>query len=128
MSHYHDPSDMNLLKQMKKAAPREFSAWMKLDEIVGIEDSAIPLKYRELIAVACTHLTLCVYCMEEHVQNAKKAGATREELVETSLLAAALRAGAAGAHGALALKMYDAAPTPQSQTIAAQTEQGISYV
>lgn len=110
MTHYHEPSDMNRLKDMKKAAPREFGAWMKLDEIVGIEDGAIPLKYRELIAVACAHLTQCVYCMEDHVAGAKKAGASKAELVESTLLAAALRAGAAGAHGALALKMYDAAP------------------
>ena len=109
MTHYHDPSDMNLLKHMRRAAPREFDAWMKLDEIVGIEDGAIPRKYRELIAVACAHLTQCVYCMEDHVGAAKKAGASKAEIVEASLLAAALRAGAAGAHGALALKMYDAA-------------------
>ena len=109
MNHYHDPNDMNLLKDMRKAAPREFAAWMQLDEIVGIEDGAIPRKYRELIAVACAHLTQCVYCMEDHVGAAKKAGVTKEELVEASLLAAALRAGAAGAHGALALKLYDGA-------------------
>lgn len=110
MTHYHDSSDMNLLKDMRKAAPREFSAWMQLDEIVGLEDGAIPHKYRQLIAVACAHLTQCVYCMEDHVQAAKKAGVSKEELVEATLLAAALRAGAAGAHGALALKLYDAAP------------------
>lgn len=85
---------------------------MQLDEIVAIEDGAIPRKYRELIAVACAHLTQCVYCMEEHVGSAKAAGASKEELVETSMLAAALRAGAAGAHGALALKMFDAAEAP----------------
>jgi AhpD family alkylhydroperoxidase len=109
MSHYHDPSDMKLLKDMRQVAPREFDAWMKLDGIVGIEDGAIPLKYRELIAVACAHVTQCVYCMEDHVGGAKKAGASRAEIVEAALLAAALRAGAAGAHGAFALKLYDAA-------------------
>lgn len=114
MNHYHDPSDMRRLRDMRTAAPREFAAWMELDGIVGIEDGAIPRKYRELIAVACAHLTQCVYCMEDHVGAAKAAGASREELVEASLLAAALRAGAAGAHGALALKMYDAAGEPSA--------------
>lgn len=108
MSHYHDPSDMKLLKDMRQVAPREFDAWMKLDGIVGLTDGAIPLKYRELIAVACAHITQCVYCMEEHIGSAKKAGASRAEVTEAALLAAALRAGAAGAHGALALKLYDA--------------------
>lgn len=110
MNHYHDPADLKRLKDMRRAAPREFAAWTALDEIVGIEDGAIPPKYRELIAVACAHLTQCVYCLEDHIAAAKAAGVTREELVETSLLAAALRAGAAGAHGTLALKLYEAAP------------------
>jgi len=44
-----------------------------------------------------------------HTRNAKKAGATREEVAEASLLAAALRAGAAVTHGALAVKLFDKA-------------------
>jgi alkylhydroperoxidase/carboxymuconolactone decarboxylase family protein YurZ len=42
-----------------------------------------------------------------HSKAAKKAGASREEVVETSFLAAALRAGGAATHGAMALKFYD---------------------
>lgn len=114
MSHYHDPDDMKLLREMRKEAPREFAAWMSLDETVGIEDGAIPRKYRELIAVACALITQCVYCMDDHVASAKAAGVTKAELAEASLLAAALRAGASGAHGALAMKMYNSAPEPDS--------------
>lgn len=118
MTHYHDPADMKKLRDMRKAAPREFAAWMSLDEIVGIEDGAVPLRMRELIAVACAHMTQCVYCMEDHVAAAKKAGASKAELSETILIAAALRAGAAGAHGGLAMKMYDAAPEAEVQEVA----------
>ncbi|WP_029088309.1 carboxymuconolactone decarboxylase family protein [Brevibacterium album] len=110
MSHYHDSSDMKRLRDLRKAAPREFAAWMGLDAIVGIEDGAVPRKYRELIAVACAHMTQCVYCMEDHVAGAKKAGASKAELSEVILVAAALRAGAAGAHGGLAMRMFDAVP------------------
>lgn len=106
-AHYHDPSDLDLLKDMKKLAPTEFRAWLALDSIVGREDGAIPLKYRELIALAVAHVTQCVYCLEEHAGSAKKAGATREEVVEATFIAAALRSGAAGVHGALTLKMFD---------------------
>jgi alkylhydroperoxidase/carboxymuconolactone decarboxylase family protein YurZ len=42
-------------------------------------------------------------------RGAKRAGATREEVAETALLAAALRAGAAATHGALAIKLFDKA-------------------
>src|SRR5215510_8243446 len=108
-NHYHDENDLKLLRNMKELAPVEFQAWAALDGIVGREDGKIPRKYRELIALAVAHTTQCVYCIEAHVKGANKAGASREEIVETSFLAAALRAGGAAAHGTLALKLYDQA-------------------
>ena len=106
-NHYHDPDDLKRMKDMKQLAPVEFQAWLDLDRIVSREDGKIPRKYRELIALAVAHSTQCVYCIEAHVKGAKKSGATREEIVETSLLAAALMAGGAAAHGTLALKLFD---------------------
>jgi AhpD family alkylhydroperoxidase len=94
---------------MSKLAPEEFKAWANLDRMVAREDGQIPRKYRELIALAVAHTTQCVYCIEVHTKNAKKAGATREEVAEAILLAAALRAGGAAAHGTLALKFFDQA-------------------
>src|SRR5436190_22888992 len=108
-NHYHDENDLKLLKEMSRLAPQEFKAWSNLDGIVGREDGKLPRKYRELIALAVAHTTQCVYCIDAHVKGAKKAGASREEIVETAFLAAALRAGGAAAHGMLALKLYDEA-------------------
>jgi len=105
--HYHDPADLRLLKQMQAAAPEEFKAWLDLDSIVKRTDGAVPSKYRELIAVAVACTTQCPYCIEVHSKSAKAAGATREELAETAFIAAALRAGAAATHGAMALKFFD---------------------
>jgi len=107
--HYHDAGDLRLLKEMRALAPTEFNAWLALDKIVGREDGAIPRKYRELIALAVACTTQCPYCIEAHAKGAKAAGATREEITESSLLAAALRAGGAATHGAMALKFYDQA-------------------
>lgn len=107
--HYHDSDDMKLMKDMRELAPAEFKAWLDLDRIVAREDGKIPRKYRELIALAVAHVTQCVYCIDAHAKGAKKAGASREEVVEAALLAAALRAGGAAAHGTLALKCYDRA-------------------
>lgn len=42
-----------------------------------------------------------------HIKAAADAGATREEIAEAALIAAALRAGGAGAHAALTMKLYD---------------------
>lgn len=107
--HYHDAADLRLLKQMGALAPTEFNAWLALDKIVGRDGGAIPRKYRELIALAVACTTQCPYCIEVHTKNAKGAGASREEITESALLAAALRAGGAATHGAMALKFYDQA-------------------
>lgn len=109
MSHYHDPDDLKLLGEMKKLAPEEFKGFVALDAIVGRDGGAIPKKYRELIALAVACTTQCPYCLDVHTRNAKRAGATREEVTEAAFLAAALRAGAATTHGALALKLFDRA-------------------
>lgn len=105
--HYHDENDMKLMREMRKLAPEDFNAWLGLNGMVGRENGAIPQKYRELIALAVSCTTQCPYCLEAHAKAAKAAGATREEVVEAALVAAALRAGAAATHGAMALKFFD---------------------
>ena len=105
--HYHDPADLRFLKDMGKLAPTEFTAWLNLDKIVGREDGTIPRKYRELIALGVAFTTQCVYCIEVHTKAAKAAGASREEIAECTFIAAALRAGGAATHGAMAMKFYE---------------------
>lgn len=105
--HYHDSEDLKKLAEFKQLAPTEFSTFAEFDKIVGKEDGAIPRKYRELIALAVACTTQCPYCLDVHTRGAKRAGATREEVVEAAMLAAALRAGAAVTHGGLALKLFD---------------------
>jgi AhpD family alkylhydroperoxidase len=105
--HYHGENDLKLLKDMKQLAPEDFAAWLNLNSIVG-RDGAIPVKYRELIAIAVACTTQCPYCIEAHSKAAKAAGASRTEIVEAAFVAAALRAGGAATHGAMALKFFDA--------------------
>jgi AhpD family alkylhydroperoxidase len=105
--HYHDAGDLRFLKEMRTLAPTEFNAWLALENIVSREEGAIPRKYRELIALGVAFTTQCPYCIEAHTKAAKAAGASREEITESSLIAAALRAGGAATHGAMALKFYD---------------------
>jgi AhpD family alkylhydroperoxidase len=107
MSHYHDENDMKHFQEMSALSPEEFKAWLNLDRIVGREGGQIPRKYRELIALAVAFTTQCPYCIEVHTKAAKLAGVRREELSETAFLAAALRAGGAATHGAMALKFFD---------------------
>jgi AhpD family alkylhydroperoxidase len=112
--HYHDPADLKLLKDMRTLAPNDFEAWVGLNRIVARTDGAIPRKYRELIAVAVACAIHCPFCIEAHAKAAKAAGATREEVTEATLLAAAIRAGAATTHGTMALKFFDQQAVPSS--------------
>ena len=105
--HFHEPSDLRFLKDMSRHAPTDFNAWLGLDNIVRREDGAVPRKYRELLALAVAFTTQCPYCIQVHVKGAKDAGASREEITETTFIAAALRAGAAATHGAMAMKFYE---------------------
>lgn len=107
--HYHDSDDLKRLGEFKQLAPTEFSAFVEFDKIVGRDEGTIPRKYRELIAIAVACTTQCPYCLEVHTRGAKRAGATREEVTEAALLAAALQAGAAVTHGALAVRLFDQA-------------------
>ena len=118
--HYHDSDDMKRLAEFKQLAPGKFSAFVEFDKIVGLDNGAIPRKYRELIAIAVACTTQCPYCLDVHTRAAKRAGASREEVAEATLLAAALRAGAAVTHGALTMKLFDQAPAPTGSEGASQ--------
>ncbi len=107
MSCYHDTDDLKIIGQLERLAPAEFKGFAALDAVVGRDDGAIPRKYRELLALAVACTTQCPYCLDVHTRGAKRAGATREEVAEAGFIAAALRAGAAVTHGALALKLFD---------------------
>lgn len=60
-------------------------------------------KTKELIAVACTYMTRCPYCIEGHAKAAVKAGASKEKLAEVIQIAMALSSGAPIAHHNFAL-------------------------
>jgi AhpD family alkylhydroperoxidase len=104
--HNHTFDLAGAMKEMSRSAPKEFKAWLDLDRIVGRDDGTIPRKYRELIALAVACTTQCEFCLEVHAKAAKQAGCTAEEVAEAAFLAAALRAGGAATHGALALAKF----------------------
>ena len=90
------------IKKMNDLAPEVMKAFWAFDK-AAVADGAIPVKYKELIAVAVALTTQCPYCIDIHGTNARKAGATDAELTEAAMVAAALRAGAAVTHATHAL-------------------------
>ena len=109
MGDYHEHADLTQLSELAKLARPEFEGFLGLNTALERKNGAIPTKYRELMAVAIAATTQGPYCLEVHTGQAKRAGATREELAEAVFVAAALRAAAAVTHGTLALKLYDRA-------------------
>jgi AhpD family alkylhydroperoxidase len=99
----YDMKNLSKLKKLGELAPEVFKAFVAFDA-AALKDGAIPVKYKELMAVAVALTTQCPYCIEIHSKKAKKAGATEQELAETTLVDAALRAGGAVTHGTHALE------------------------
>ena len=107
MSEFFDrKEDKKFTRVYKQHTPDILAAFAAFDRAVFAEEGReIPLKYRELMALAVSLTTQCVYCIDAHSQNAVKAGASEQELAETAWVASAIRAGGAYSHGRLAFKL-----------------------
>ncbi|SEW32547.1 carboxymuconolactone decarboxylase family protein [Chitinophaga arvensicola] len=109
MSDYQSPKDRAYTEALLTSARKESAAFMNLKHTAERNDGAIPVKYRELMSVAVALTTQCAYCIESHIENAVKAGATKEEIAETVFITAALRAGGAVGNGLMAMRLFDEA-------------------
>jgi len=98
----YNKTNLAKLNKVDALAPEVMKAFWAFDKI-AVADGAIPVKYKELIAVAVALTTQCSYCIDIHTGNARKAGATEAELAEAAMVAASLRAGAAVTHSTHAL-------------------------
>ena len=96
----YDMKRLSKLGTMGELAPEAFKAFVAFDKAAfEVLPGGIPLKFKELVAVAVALTTQCPYCIEIHSTKAKQAGATDRELTEAALIAAAIRAGGAMTHG-----------------------------
>jgi len=98
----YNKENLARIKKMNELAPEVMKAFWAFDK-AAVADGAIPVKYKELIAIGIAVTTQCPYCVEIHTANARKAGATDAELTEACMVAAALRAGGAVTHATHAL-------------------------
>ncbi len=80
-----------------------FGSFMTFNQKV-FEAGTLSTKTKELIAVACAHITRCPYCIDGHIQKAKQAGATDEEIAEVIFVAVAMNAGASFAHSCVSME------------------------
>ncbi len=91
-------SNLGRLKTLDANASAAMQAFWAFDK-AAMADGAIPVKYKELMALAVAFTTQCPYCIQIHAGKARQAGATDPEIAEVVAVAAALRAGAAVTHG-----------------------------
>lgn len=102
----YQKSNIKRLPELSKLAPEAFKSFSEFDK-AALADGEIPQKTKELIAVAVAHVTGCPYCIDIHVNAAKKLEASKEEMAEAIMVATALKAGSAMAHGVNAIQAYD---------------------
>lgn len=102
----HVASTRDLAAKRASLAPEIYDAFQNFSQQVFAE-GALPVKIKQLIAVAVAHVTQCPYCIRGHTRLALKHGATQEELMEVIWVAAEMRAGGAYAHAALAIEVMD---------------------
>ena len=94
----YDMKNLSKLKGIEANAPDAIKAFWAFDK-AAMAAGAIPVKYKELMALSVAFTTQCPYCIQIHAGKAREAGATDQEISEVVAIAAALRAGAAITHG-----------------------------
>ena len=103
---FHGVDAKKQFKRMRELAPEAYRAFLEFDGKVFAE-AALPVRTKELIALGIAQITQCPWCIDAHTTRATKAGASDEEIAETTFVAMAMAAGAAWSHGGLALQCLD---------------------
>ncbi|MGM7645000.1 carboxymuconolactone decarboxylase family protein [Nocardia sp. JW2] len=102
--HSHN-DEAKFMADIKEAAPEMVSAFFGFDKAVFDKNTGnLDLATRELIAVGVAVTTQCPFCIEDHAKRAVKAGASKADVAEAVMVAAALRAGGGITHGWKAMK------------------------
>ncbi|WP_239616282.1 carboxymuconolactone decarboxylase family protein [Cohnella mopanensis] len=107
MNPYYAPENLKRIPELVQLAPQTATSFLNFEKDVYHATDAVPLKTKELIAIAVAHLTGCPYCIDVHVKKYKELGGTREEMLEAILVAASTRAGAILSHATHALNSFD---------------------
>ena len=103
---FHGVDVKKQFKRMRELAPEAYRAFLEFDA-KAFAEGALPVKTKELLALAIAHITQCPWCIEAHAKKAAKAGATDQEIGETTFVSMAMAAGAAWSHGGLTLQCLD---------------------
>ena len=95
-----------MAKKKADLAIPQVEAWRTFSNSV-FKAGALDEKTKQLIALGISHVTQCANCIKGHTKTAKLKGATNEQMMEAIWVAAEMRAGAAYAHGTIAMEEMD---------------------
>jgi AhpD family alkylhydroperoxidase len=90
----------------RKASPDTMNAFLALHQ-KAMTPGELSLKHKELMATAIAIAARCDGCIAAHVSGALKAGASRQELVETIDVALLMGGGPSMVYGVQALAAVD---------------------
>ena len=91
------------LEDLGKTNGPQVGAFMNLLG-AAYEPGKMDLKTKELISIGISVYNRCEYCIVFHTFNALKAGATREEILETAMVSVAFGGGPSMAYSVTLLK------------------------
>lgn len=97
---------MSGLALLREAAPEAVKAFGALS-VAATAAKSIDTKTKELMALAIGIATHCEGCVAFHTRSARKAGATRQEVVETVALAVYMSGGPGVVYAGQALRAFD---------------------
>lgn len=105
---FYQKASIRRLAELGKSSGGLFKAFSDFDAKV-FAPGALTVRSKELMALACAHITRCPYCIDAHATRAKEAGASDAEIAEAIFVATAMSAGASLAHSCIALEALDKA-------------------
>lgn len=94
------------IASVRKGIPETMKAFGELSKAATV-DGALATKTKELIAIAIAITTRCDGCIAFHVRAARRAGCTRQELLETIGMSIYMGGGPSLIYGSEALSAWD---------------------
>ena len=85
---------------------RVYEAFLEM-ESAAFRDGALPTKHKELIAIGISVVINCESCMQWHIEQAAKAGATSQEILEAVEVGIEMGGGPATVSARFALEVME---------------------
>ena len=89
-----------------RSKSKVYEAFLSM-EAAAFADGALPSKFKELIAVGISVVIDCESCMQWHIQQAHKAGASKEEIFEAIEVGIEMGGGPATVSARFALEVLE---------------------